>query len=132
MPETPTYTQPDQARLRDTISLMIGTGILIAPWFNGDDAATHGAVRLRCIAAAICFVSLWLMTHRSDRRAEWANVALGAVLLTAPFWHGTLNAARIDVALAGGIISAFALSCIVELRRGEQRGVGTVEGGVRP
>jgi hypothetical protein len=129
MPEMPESMQPYQARLRDTLSLMVGTAIVLAPWFNGDDAATHGAVRLRLVAAAVCFVSLWLMVHRSDIRAESANLALGAALMTAPFWHGTFNPARLDIALAGGMVFVFAISCIVELRR-EQRPGGSSAGGI--
>jgi hypothetical protein len=117
-----------QARLRDTISLVAGTAILVAPWFNGDDAATHGAIRLRIVAAAVCAVSLWLIMHRSDIRAEWTNLGLGVVLMTAPFWRGTFNAGRLDVAFAGAIVSAFAISCIVELRR-ESRSRGALRSG---
>jgi hypothetical protein len=123
MPEMPESTHEYQARLRDTICMMLGTAIVIAPWFNGDDSATHGAIRLRLVAAALSTVSLWLMMHRSDIRAEWANLALGSALMTAPFWHGTFNLARLDVALAGGIVFAFAMSCIVELRQ-DRRSVG--------
>jgi hypothetical protein len=106
-----------EVRVRDVVTLVIGVGILVAPWFNGDDAATGGSIRLRIIAAAICAISLWLLGHQRDRFAEWLNAALGAAMVTAPFWRGGVDGGRIDFAIAGAIVFAFSASRAVQIGR---------------
>jgi len=106
-----------EVRVRDVINLVIGVAIVVAPWFNGDDAATGGSIRLRIIAAAICAVSLWLLGHQRDRLAEWLNAALGAAMATAPFWRGGIDAGRIEFAIAGAIVFAFSASRALQIGR---------------
>ena len=104
-------------RLRDTLSLMIAVGLFIAPWFNGDDLTTHGAIRLRIIAIAIGALSLWIMVHQQNAVAEWVNAALGAALITAPCWHGGIDATRVDSAVAAAVVMVFSVSCALQIAR---------------
>jgi hypothetical protein len=104
-------------RLRDMINMVIGVAITLAPWFNGDDAATHGAIRVRIIAATICAVSLWILTHQRHISAELLNLAFGITLVTSPFWRGPVDALRIDFAIAGAIVGVLSASCAVQLVR---------------
>ena len=106
-----------QVRLRDMITLIIGIGIIVAPWFNGDDLSTHGAIRLRIIAIAICALSLWLLDHQRHVLAEWANAALGVVLAVAPFWRGIIDAQSVGSTVAGVVIIACSASCALQSAR---------------
>jgi hypothetical protein len=104
-------------RLRDMMNLVIGVIIIIGPWFNGDAAATNGAIRLRLVAAAICAVSLWIVVHQHSSVAEWFNAALGAAMISAPCWRGGIDPERVTFALAGAIVAAFAASCALQISR---------------
>ncbi len=111
--DTPSY----QARLRDTLNLIIAVGVFIAPWYNGDDLSTHGSIRLRILAIAIGAVSLWVMVHQRHVAAECLNAALGAALITTPYWHGGVDATRLDSAIAGVVILGFSISCAIQISR---------------
>jgi hypothetical protein len=104
-------------RLRDMIALVLGVAVVIAPWFNGDDVTTHGAIRLRVVAFAVCAVSLWIIVHQRDIVAEVVNAALGLALITAPCWRGGLVAQSIDNAVAGAIVFVFSATCVVAIAR---------------
>ncbi len=104
-------------RLRDMINLVIGVVIIVGPWFNGDAAATNGAIRLRLVAGAICAVSLWIVMHQRHRAAEWLNAALGAALISAPCWRGGVDLERVTFAMAGAIVLVFAASCALQISR---------------
>jgi hypothetical protein len=99
------------------IALVLGVAIVIAPWFNGDDLTTHGAIRLRIVAFAVCAVSLWIIVHQRDIVAEAVNAALGIALITAPCWRRGLAAQSIDNAIAGAIVFVFSASCVVAIAR---------------
>src|ERR1019366_6660498 len=107
-------------RLRDVMTMIIGVVITVAPWFNGDDAYTHGAIRLRFVALCICALSVWIIIHQRDVRAEWANTVLGLALVTAPLWRGGIDPYRLQMALAGAIVAAFSASCAVRIIREER------------
>lgn len=104
-------------RLRDMLNLVIGVVIIVGPWFNGDAAATNGAIRLRLVAAAICAVSLWIVVHQHSGIAEWLNAALGAALISAPCWRGGIDPERVAFAIAGAMVSVFAASCALQISR---------------
>ncbi len=106
-----------EVRLRDVINMIVGIVIAVAPWFNGDDAYTHGAIRLRFVAACVCALSLWIIVHQHDLRAELANAALGIALVTAPFWRGGIDPYRFDMAVAGGIVAVFSVSSAIQIVR---------------
>jgi hypothetical protein len=108
-------TGSSQVRLRDAINLVLGVGIIVAPWFNGDDVSTHGAIRLRLVAFAICAVALWIISHQYQVGAELVNAGLGIALISAPCWRGGIDAQRIDFAIAGAVVFAFSASCVVQL-----------------
>lgn len=109
-----------QVRLRDAIDLILGVAIVVGPWFNGDAVSTHGAIRLRIVALAICVVSLWIMFHQHQVGAEVLNAGLGIALISAPCWRGGIDAQRIDFAFAGAVVLAFSASCVVQLARKRQ------------
>jgi hypothetical protein len=109
-----------EVRLRDVINMIIGVIITIAPWFNGDDAYSHGAIRLRAVAACVCIVSLWIIMHQRDVRAQFVNAALGVALVTAPLWRGGIDPYRIDMAAAGLVVAAFSLSRAIQILRGQR------------
>lgn len=106
-----------EVRLRDVINLIIGVIIAIAPWFNGDDTYTHGAIRLRFVAACVCAVSLWIMMHQRDLRAQIVNAALGIALVTAPLWRGGIDRYRVDMAAAGFVVAVFSISRAIQISR---------------
>jgi hypothetical protein len=99
------------------LNLVIGVVIIVGPWFNGDAAATNGAIRLRLVAAAICAVSLWIVVHQHSGIAEWLNAALGAALISAPCWRGGIDPERVAFAIAGAMVSVFAASCALQISR---------------
>src|SRR5476649_478186 len=101
MPISPPSQKPaPEVRLRDVLNLIIAVGVFIAPWYNGDDLTTHGSIRMRILAIVIGSVSLWIFVHQRQIFAECVNAALGAALITAPYWHGGLDATRLDSAIA--------------------------------
>jgi hypothetical protein len=106
-----------EVRLRDVINMIIGVIITVAPWFNGDDTYTHGAIRLRAVAACICIVSLWIIMHQRDVRAQFVNTALGVALVTAPLRRGGIDPYRINMAAAGLLVAAFSLSRAIQILR---------------
>jgi hypothetical protein len=106
-----------EIRLRDMITMIIGVVIAVAPWFNGDDAYSHGAIRLRFVAACICGLSLWIIAHQRDVKAEFANALLGIALITAPLWRGGIDPYRVDMAVAGAIVAVFSASCAIRIIR---------------
>jgi hypothetical protein len=106
-----------EVRLRDVINMIIGVMIAVAPWFNGDDAYSHGAIRLRFVAACICGLSLWIIVHQRDVKAEFMNTALGIALVTAPLWRGGIDPYRVDMAGAGAIVAVFSASCAIRILR---------------
>jgi hypothetical protein len=108
-----------EVRLRDVINLMIGVVIAITPWFNGDDTYTHGAIRLRAVAACVCIVSLWIIMHQRDVKAQFVNTALGVALITAPLWRGGIDPYRVDMAAAGVLVAAFSLSRAIQIMRAQ-------------
>jgi uncharacterized membrane protein YfcA len=110
-----------EVRLRDMISLVAAIFIVAAPWFNGDDALTHHAVRMRLVALAICAVSFWILFHQRQALAEWINAALACALITAPCWRGGVDAQRVDAATAAILVAAFSISCAVEILREKRR-----------
>jgi uncharacterized membrane protein YfcA len=110
-----------EVRLRDMISFVAAICIVAAPWFNGDDALTHHAVRMRLVAIAISAVSLWILFHQRQAVAEWINAALACALITAPCWRGGLDAQRVDAATAAILVAAFSVSCALEIAREERR-----------
>lgn len=114
------YWASSETRLRDTLNLTIAVGVFIAPWYNGDDLTTHGAIRLRLVAVAIGALSLWIMLHQRNVIAEWVNAALGAALITTPCWRGGIDATRVDSAIAGVVIFAFSVSCALQIVRENQ------------
>jgi hypothetical protein len=106
-----------EARLRDALNLIIAVGVFIWPWYNGDDLTTHGSIRTRILAIVIGSVSLWILVHQRQILAECLNAALGAALVTTPWWHGGIDATRLDSAVAGAVILAFSISCAIQIRR---------------
>lgn len=112
----------EHVRLRDVINLMLGLAIIIAPWFTGDDASTHGAIRIRLIAVGVCAVSLWVMSHQRDQVGEWWNAVLGAALGTAAFWHAGVGLQRLECGIAGAIIIAFSVSSALQIARENRSG----------
>lgn len=102
------------------INLIIGVIITIAPWFNGDDAFSHGAIRLRFVASCVCIVSLWIIMHQRDIKAQLVNAALGVALITAPLWRGGIDPYRIDMAAAGLIVSVFSVSRVMQMYRSKR------------
>ena len=124
MLDQPTATPPaidadeaSEVRLRDVLNMIIGIIIAIAPWFNGDDTFSHGAVRLRFVAACVCAVSLWIIVHQRDVKAEIVNAALGIALITAPLWRGGIDPYRMNMAAAGAIVAFFSISCAIQIFR---------------
>jgi hypothetical protein len=117
MPELSSETTGPEVRLRDVINMIIGVIIAVAPWFNGDDAFSHGAIRLRFVAACICGLSLWIIGHQRDVKAELMNAILGIALITAPLWRGGIDPYRVDMAAAGAIVAAFSASCAIRIIR---------------
>jgi|ERR1700677_406634 hypothetical protein len=109
-----------EVRLRDMINMIIGVVIAVAPWFNGDDAFSHGAIRLRFVAGCIFGLSLWIIAHQRDVKAEFANAALGIALITAPLWRGSIDPYRLDIAVAGAIVAVFSASCAIHIIRGRR------------
>ena len=97
--------------------MIVGIVIAVAPWFNGDDAYTHGAIRLRFVAAIVCALSLWIIVHQRDLKAEVANTLLGLALVTCPLWRGGIDPYRLDMAIAGAIVAAFSASSAWQLVR---------------
>jgi hypothetical protein len=106
-----------QVRLRDALTFIIAIAVFIAPWFNGDDLTTHGSIRMRILAIIIGSVSLWIWFHQRHIAAECLNAGLGAALVTTPYWHGGIDATRLDSAIAGVVILGFALSCAIQIAR---------------
>ena len=104
-------------RLRDVIALILGVAITVAPWFNGDDVATHGALRLRFIAIAISVVSLWIIAHQRQALAEWLNALLGIMLVSTLIWRHGADAQRLDSVVAGLILTAFSISAAIQIQR---------------
>lgn len=121
-----------EVRLRDVINMVIGIFIAVAPWFNGDDAYSHGAIRLRFVAACVCALSLWIIVHQRDLRAEIMNTVLGLALVTAPLWRGGIDEYRFDMAVAGAIVAVFsatsAFQIVRERRAGASRDFATFVG----
>jgi hypothetical protein len=111
----------DDVRLRDVIALILGVVITVAPWFNGDDLATHGALRLRFIAIAISVVSLWIIAHQRQALAEWLNALLGILLVSTLIWRHGADAQRLDSVVAGLIVTAFSISAALQIQREVQR-----------
>lgn len=109
------FAENREVRLRDVLNLIIGIGIAVAPWFNGEDAVTHGAIRLRIVAACICALSLWIIMHQRDFRAEVVNAVLGLVLVTSPLWRGGIDPYRLEMAAAGMVVAVFSASCAVRI-----------------
>jgi hypothetical protein len=107
-----------EVRLRDALNFIIAVGVFIAPWFNGDDLSTHGSIRMRILAVLIGAVSLWIWMHQRHILAECLNAALGAALITTPYWHGGIDATRLDSAIAGAVILGFSISCAIQIARG--------------
>jgi hypothetical protein len=106
-----------EVRLRDVINMVIGIMITVMPWFNGDDGFSHGAIRLRFVAACICGLSLWIILHQQDVKAEVMNTALGIALITSPLWRGGIDPYRVNMAIAGAIVAAFSASCVIRILR---------------
>jgi hypothetical protein len=120
-------------RLRDVIALVIGVAITVSPWFNGDDLATHGALRLRFIAIAISVVSLWIIAHQRQALAEWLNAMLGILLVSTLIWRHGGEAQRLDSVIAGLIVTVFSISAALQIQRESSRcggnDVHTLDGG---
>jgi hypothetical protein len=106
-----------EVRLRDVINMVVGVIIAVAPWFNGDDTFSHGAIRLRFVAACVCALSLWIIAHQRDVKAELVNAALGIVLMTSPLWRGGIDPYRVGMASAGLLVAAFSASSALRIVR---------------
>jgi hypothetical protein len=106
-----------QVRLRDALNFIIAVAVFIAPWYNGDDLSTHGSVRMRILAIIIASVSLWIWMNQRHMLAECVNAALGAALITTPYWHGGIDATRLDSAIGGTVVLGFSISCAIQIAR---------------
>ncbi len=73
-------------RWQDWVILVIGWWLLFAPFFNGYASATDAAAWNSYVGGilAVIFAGSALRSPRS-KSEEWANVALGAWLVVAPF-----------------------------------------------
>jgi hypothetical protein len=110
-PETcaPPDTRTDSCRWQEVALLLIGTTLVFAPGFTGEDVHIRGALVSRALAMLLIVGSLWTLSGTENFMAEALNASLGCAFLIAANCTHCVDAHRTVTIVAG--IAIIVIAC---------------------